>query len=164
MSLNRKNLRPLLALIVGVPSFLSCVVSFNVLQVLLILYDEFGELLLQRLALLEELLVGELMKYLFLFLVIIFCFPLASALLLLRVVIGVRLALLFFLQSLVVLDELLVVFVGNWLRVVKLLDIDFVQEMGDDVMIKIRVRVEVYQLLFVSVENHHEDVEVAQHR
>ena len=83
MSLNRKNLRPLLALIVGVPSFLSCVVSFNVLQVLLILYDEFGELLLQRLALREELLVGELIKNLLLFLIIIFSFPLSSTLLLL---------------------------------------------------------------------------------
>lgn len=77
MSLDRKNLGPLLALIVGVLSFLSCVVSFDILEVLLLLYDEFGELVLQRLALLEELLVGELIKNLLLFFIIIFSFPLA---------------------------------------------------------------------------------------
>ena len=164
MSLDWKNLGPLFALVVSVLSYLSCVVSFDILEVLLLLYDEFGELLLQRLALREELLVGELIKNLLLFLIIIFSFPLSSTLLLLWVVIGVRLAQLFFLLSLVVPDELLVVLVGNCLLVVKLLDIDFVQEMGDDVMIKIRVRVVVYQPLFVSVKDHHEDIEVAQHR
>ena len=83
MSLDRKNLGPLFALIVSVLSFLSCVVSFDILEVLLLLYDEFGELLLQRLALREELLVGELIKNLLLFLIIIFSFPLSSTLLLL---------------------------------------------------------------------------------
>ena len=83
MSLDRKNLGPLFALTVGILSFLSCVVSFDILEVLLLLYDEFGELLLQRLSLREELLVGELIKNLLLFLVIIFSLPLSSTLLLL---------------------------------------------------------------------------------
>lgn len=83
MSLDRKNLRPLLALIIGVLSFLSCVVSFDVLEVLLLLYDEFGELLLQRLALREVLLVAKFIKNLLLFLVIIFSFPFAVTTLLL---------------------------------------------------------------------------------
>lgn len=116
MSLDRENLGSLLALIVGVLSFLSCIISLDVLQVLLLLYDEFGQLLLQRLALRKELLVGQLIKHLLLFLIVIFSFPLAmSALLLLRFVIRVRLARLIFLLSLVVPDELLVVLVSNWL-------------------------------------------------
>ena len=115
MSLNRENLFKFLVLIVSDFSFLSCVESFDVLEVLILLYDEFGELHLQRLALHEEILVGELMENLLLFPAVIFSLPLAlSTLILLGVFIGVRPAGLLFHFSLVVADEFLVVMVCNW--------------------------------------------------
>lgn len=129
------------------------VISIDILVVLVLIQNKLGQLLLERLSfILEEIFILQLSKIILLFLIIIFSisFFWGATLFWLWVALWFRIALLQ-IMPLLVANELGEIVVGDRFGVAELLDVVLVKNMGDDLMIKILIRIQLDQLLIRSV-------------
>jgi len=137
----------------------SCVVPIDVLGALISWQDELWQFFVQSFSLCVKTAIIELTKNFCLFFIIIFLFSLFwSGLSGLWFVFWIRVTVFGERFLVVVALEDIVVIVGDGFLMFELLNVIFVQHVGDHCMIKILIRIQLNQFLLFSVEDHHEDV------
>lgn len=156
MSLNVKNSRLVWLFALHIKS---CIVPIDVFWALISWQDELGQFYVQSFSLRVKTVVIQLIKNFCLFFIIIFLFSLLwSRLFRLWFVFWIRVTVFGEGFLVVVALEDVVVIVGDRFLMFELLNVIFVQHVGDHCMIKILIRIQLNQLLLFSVKDDHEDV------